>query len=88
MNSTTSSCRPTGAGLRISTTDGSAETWQLRVTAAPADGDQVLSIEGTRLFLADQAATLLNDKILDTGMDAGGESAFVIAEQEQGISGM
>ncbi|UGY92760.1 hypothetical protein [Streptomyces gobiensis] len=71
---------PADAGLRISATDGS-ETLQLGVTAAPADGDEVMVVEGARLFLDEQAAAFLDDKILDTGLDADGQGALVLGQQ-------
>ncbi|QIS06141.1 hypothetical protein F5X71_30945 [Nocardia brasiliensis] len=71
---------PQEAGLRISTTDG-AETLQLEVAAAPSAQDQVLDADGSRIFLDQQAAAFLDDKVLDTGTDANGEGGFVIAMQ-------
>ncbi|QIS22671.1 hypothetical protein [Nocardia terpenica] len=72
---------PTEAGLRISTDDG-AETLQLAVASAPAEQDQVLTAEGSRIFLDEQAAAFLDDKILDTGLDADGQGTFVLAQQD------
>ncbi|MFQ6395679.1 hypothetical protein ACLMAJ_19715 [Nocardia sp. KC 131] len=71
---------PEDAGLRISTTDGAA-TLQLEVAAAPAEQDQVLDAEGSRIFMNQQAAVFLDDKILDTGLDSAGEGGFVISPQ-------
>ncbi|MEV2222832.1 hypothetical protein AB0E01_23500 [Nocardia vinacea] len=77
---------PTDAGLRISTTDG-FETLQMAVTAGPDEQDQVLTAEGARVFLDEQAAAFLNDKILDTGVDPNGEGGFVLAKQDQSTTG-
>jgi len=71
---------PEGAGLRIFTAAG-AETLQLSVAAAPADDDQVLTAEGSRIFLDQRAVTQLSDKILDTQTDADGNGAFVVLPQ-------
>ncbi|WP_040685666.1 hypothetical protein [Nocardia vinacea] len=77
---------PTDAGLRISTTEG-AETLLMAVTAGPDEQDQVVTAEGARVFLDEQAAAFLDDKILDTGLDRNGEGGFVLANQGQGTTG-
>jgi iron-sulfur cluster assembly protein len=77
---------PTDAGLRISTTDG-AETMSLAIAAEPAEQDQVLTAEGSRIFLDEQAAAFLDDKILDTGLDPNGQGTFVLAQQDQSGTG-
>ncbi|MCM6774592.1 hypothetical protein NDR87_13335 [Nocardia sp. CDC159] len=70
---------PQDAGLRIFTAD---QTLQLAVAAAPAENDQILDAEGSRIFLDQQAAAFLDDKILDTGLDDDGQGAFVLAQQD------
>ena len=77
---TTSEGTPEDAGLRIFTDDG-AETLQLALAAEPAENDQVMSAEGSRIFLDQQAAAFLDDKILDAGVDSDGQSSFVLAQQ-------
>lgn len=77
---------PEDAGLRISTTDD-AETLQLAVAAGPAEQDQVLDAEGSRIFLDQQAAEFLDDKILDTGLAPNGQGTFVLAQQDRDNSG-
>jgi Fe-S cluster assembly iron-binding protein IscA len=58
---------PEGSGLRIATTetDDGQPVLALELTAAPAEGDQVVDEDGTRVFLEPEAASLLDDKILD-----------------------
>ncbi|WP_225729082.1 MULTISPECIES: iron-sulfur cluster biosynthesis family protein [unclassified Nocardia] len=73
---------PENAGLRISTTDG-AETLQLAIVGEPRDDDEVLTAEGSRIYLDQQAAAFLDDKILDTGLDPDGQGAFILAQQER-----
>ncbi|MBF6330730.1 hypothetical protein [Nocardia transvalensis] len=73
---------PEGAGLRIFAADN-AEALQLAVAPAPAEEDQVLNAEGSRVFLDERAAAFLDDKILDTGLDADGQGAFILAQQDQ-----
>ncbi len=76
---------PPDAGLRIYTIDGSG-TLQLAVAASPSEQDQVVSTDGSRVFLDVQAAALLNDKVLDTALDANGRGTFFLAQQD-GASG-
>ncbi|GAB2710865.1 hypothetical protein [Nocardia thraciensis] len=72
---------PQGAGLRIFTDDG-AETLQLALAAEPAEQDQVVTAEGSRIFLDQQAAAFLDDKVLDAGVDGNGQSSFVLGTQD------
>ncbi|MFX0578425.1 hypothetical protein [Nocardia nepalensis] len=76
---------PMEAGLRISATDG-AETLQMAVTAGPEEQDRVVTTQGARVFLDEQAAAFLDDKILDTGQDHDGQGGFVLAQQDQNTS--
>ncbi|RMI31313.1 hypothetical protein [Nocardia stercoris] len=73
---------PPDAGLRIYTVDGSG-TLQLAVAAEPADQDQVVLTDGSRVFLDEQAAALLDDKVLDTALDANGRGTFFLADQDR-----
>jgi Fe-S cluster assembly iron-binding protein IscA len=58
---------PEGSGLRIAIVhdDGEGADLSLELASEPADGDQVLDEDGLRLFLEPEAASLLDDKILD-----------------------
>ena len=58
---------PEGSGLRISAAhdEGGAPALSLELASEPAEGDQVLDDEGTRVFLEPGAAALLDDKVLD-----------------------
>ncbi|WP_216892440.1 hypothetical protein [Nocardia alni] len=76
----------TDAGLRISATGG-ANTLSMAVATRPAEQDQIITTEGSRIFLDEQAAALLDDKILDTGLDPDGQGGFVLAEQDHGATG-
>ncbi|MBU3066008.1 hypothetical protein KO481_31395 [Nocardia sp. NEAU-G5] len=77
---------PEGSGLRIFTAAG-ADTLQISVAAAPAEQDQVLASEGSRIFLDPDIAALLDDKILDTETDSSGNDTFVVLPQQEGASG-
>ncbi|WP_067677009.1 hypothetical protein [Nocardia miyunensis] len=74
---------PAEAGLRIFSATESNQALQLAVAAAPAEQDQILSADGSRIFLDEKAAAFLDDKILDTGVDSDGQSTFVVAPQGQ-----
>ena len=73
------------AGLRIHsapTQDASgAAHLAVAVTADPEPADQVVEIQGTRLFLDDAAAAALDDKVLDAGVDDEGSVSFAVLPQ-------
>ena len=71
---------PDEGGVRIaSNTDGALT---LAVAAGPVEGDQVVDDAGARVFLAEDAGTMLDDKTLDAGVDPEGNLQFAIAVQE------
>jgi iron-sulfur cluster assembly protein len=54
----------------------------LTVAPAPADGDQVVTAnEGAQVFLEEQAASYLSDKVLDIQPDPEGELTFAVLER-------
>ncbi len=69
-----------GAGLRISSesVEGDRITLGLAVTTTPAPTDQVIEENGSHVFVDDQAATLLEDKILDAQITDEREVAFTL----------
>ena len=72
---------PDGAGLRIASSD---EAPNLKVSPAgsPEAGDQVIESEGARVFLEPEAATLLDDKVLDARVNDSGGVEFLVAAKE------
>lgn len=68
------------AGLRIST-DANASQLSVDLTPAPEPADTVIESDGARVFLEENAAVALDDKILDAEMDEGGAVRFQIAVQ-------
>ena len=56
-----------GAGLRLSVTPGGCSGYasQFSAEAAPADGEQLLEVDGVRLFLAAESRLLLNGLTVD-----------------------
>jgi len=70
------------AGLRIArgvTPDGQPGL-ELSVAEAPAADDAVVASEGTPVFLDAEAATLLDDKVLDATVE-GGQVGFTLRDQ-------
>ena len=73
---------PDTAGLRIArgvAPDGE-EGLSLSVTSGPAPDDAVLEAEGTPVFLDQEAADILDDKVLDARVE-GGQIGFMLREQ-------
>jgi iron-sulfur cluster assembly protein len=57
---------PDEAGVRISTAETGDETeFGLSLAEAPAEGDKVIDEDGARVFLDENAASLLDDQVLD-----------------------
>jgi Fe-S cluster assembly iron-binding protein IscA len=58
---------PEGSGLRISAAhdEDGGPALSLELADEPTEGDQILDEDGTRVFLEPEAASLLDDKILD-----------------------
>lgn len=73
------------AGLRIHSTPeqepGAGARLAVVVTADPEPQDQVVEVSGTRLFLDEAAASALDDKILDAGVDDEGSVSFAVLPQ-------
>ena len=71
-------------GVRFSMhaeTDSSAAL-SLSLAPAPVDGDQVVTAStGAHVFLEEQAADFLSDKVLDVQPDAEGQLNFAVLEQ-------
>jgi iron-sulfur cluster assembly protein len=75
---------PDGAGLRIasSTPDsGDGDSLQVTATTEPAENDQVIEKEGARVYVEQQAALYLDDKVLDAQVDGEGKAHFYLGEQ-------
>lgn len=75
---------PDGAGLRIASSapgSGSPDSLQVTATTAPAEDDQVIEKEGARVYVEQQAALYLDDKVLDAQVDGEGKAHFYLGEQ-------
>jgi iron-sulfur cluster assembly protein len=71
---------PDEAGVRIASNPEGALT--LALAAAPAAGDAVVEEAGARVFLEPEAGQLLDDKLLDAGVDPQGNVQFSIGQQD------
>ena len=79
---------PDDAGLRISAEPGGEEGagLQLAIVSAPDPSDVVVEAAGEQIFLEEDAATFLDDKVLDAEVQEGRVS-FAIAPQPSTNSG-
>ena len=70
-------------GLRlVAERAGAQANLQLSVVPLPAEDDEVIEEQGARVFLEPEAASLLDDKVLDASVEQN-QVAFTIAEQSQ-----
>jgi iron-sulfur cluster assembly protein len=68
-------------GLRLVAVQGATQAnLQLSVVALPAEDDEVIEEQGARVFLEPEAASLLDDKILDASVEQN-QVEFTIADQ-------
>jgi iron-sulfur cluster assembly protein len=68
-------------GLRISSQAPESREYAVEVTPGPAETDTVVETDGARVFLEPNAATALDDKVLDADVSTEGNIRFSIAEQ-------
>ena len=70
-----------GSGLRmVAERAGTQANFQLSVVSLPAEDDEVIEERGARVFLEPEAASLLDDKVLDATVEQN-QVAFTIADQ-------
>lgn len=68
-------------GLRLAAErEGAEANLHLSVVALPAEDDEVIEEQGARVFLEPEAASLLDDKVLDANVEQN-QVAFTIADQ-------
>ena len=68
-------------GLRmVAEQAGTQVNFQLSVVPVPAEDDEVIEEQGARVFLEPDAASLLDDKVLDANLEQN-KVAFTIADQ-------
>jgi iron-sulfur cluster assembly protein len=72
---------PETGGLRlVAEQGGMATNFELSIVSLPAEDDEVIEEQGARVFLEPEAASLLDDKILDASVEQN-QIAFAIADQ-------
>ena len=70
-----------GAGLRITAEPGDDANFGVTMANQAEPGDQVVEQSGATVYLEDHAAQVLDDKILDAGVDESGNVQFALAQQ-------
>ncbi len=70
-----------GTGLRISAEPGPEAGLNVTTTDTAQPGDQVLEQDGATVYLDENAATMLDDKVLDAAVDDGGRVEFALGVQ-------
>ena len=73
-------------GLRISTQGSSDGDFAVTAVEAPDPGDTVVDSDGAKVFLEENAATALDDKVLDAEVDSSGSVQFAIGVQDTGAA--
>ena len=69
------------SGLRVvAELTGTQTNLELSVVPLPAEDDEVIEEQGVRVFLEQEAASLLDDKVLDATVEQN-QVAFTIADQ-------
>ncbi|MBN9605099.1 MAG: iron-sulfur cluster biosynthesis protein [Actinomycetales bacterium] len=68
-------------GLRIRGTGTPDAQFEVAVTPQPENEDKLVERDGARVFLEPNAATLLEDKVLDAQLAGDGVVRFAIAQQ-------
>ena len=72
---------PEQGGLRIvARSEGEQEKLELTIAAIPAEDDEVVEEHGAHVFLDPEAATYLEDKLLDARVE-GDQVEFALLEQ-------
>jgi iron-sulfur cluster assembly protein len=68
-------------GLRIHPGADGAGDFAVTVTPIPADGDQVVETDGARVYLEQNVAAVLDDKVLDAEVGENGTVTFALLPQ-------
>lgn len=69
------------AGLRIAAEPGPEANFAISAAGEPQPGDQVVEQSGAVVYLENEAAEVLSDKVLDAGVDESGNVEFALAQQ-------
>lgn len=68
-------------GLRIHPGTDGAGDFAVTVTPTPAPGDQVVETDGARVYLEENVATVLENKVLDAEVGENGTVTFALLPQ-------
>ena len=69
------------AGLRITSEEAPEPTFAVSAAEAPEPGDQTVEQDGATVYLEPQTAEVLDDKVLDAGVDQAGNVQFSLGLQ-------
>jgi iron-sulfur cluster assembly protein len=69
------------AGLRITSEAGDQPAFSISAADEPQLDDQVVEQSGATIYLDQESAVLLDDKILDAAVDEQGRVEFALAQQ-------
>jgi Fe-S cluster assembly iron-binding protein IscA len=78
---------PEASGLRIASSaaqPGDPGALQLSAAPGPDENDQVIDAAGAHVYVEPQAATYLEDKVLDAEVDSEGQAHFSLGLQRPG----
>ncbi len=72
---------PQDAGMRIASVESDPGSLELSLTSGPQTGDEVISRADVRVFLAPDAARIVEDKTLDAEVSTQGRPSFRLTRQ-------
>ncbi|MGH2805833.1 MAG: HesB/YadR/YfhF-family protein [Actinomycetota bacterium] len=71
-----------GIRLSVEPIDDQSAKLDLTIAGSPEPGDSLVEQEGAKVFVDENAARLLDDKVLDAALE-GDKVSFAIVEQQQ-----
>jgi Fe-S cluster assembly iron-binding protein IscA len=72
---------PDSAGLRLAAAGESTGRFTAAVVDEPTSGDEVVDVRGTHVYLDAEAASALDDRILDARVTPNGGFRFALKEE-------
>jgi Fe-S cluster assembly iron-binding protein IscA len=69
------------AGLRITAEPGQEASFGISASEQAEPGDQTVEQAGATVYLESAAAAVLDDKVLDAGVDEAGNVQFALGQQ-------
>lgn len=69
------------AGIRITAEGDQEAAFGITLSDQAEPGDQVVEQAGAKVYLESQAAEVLDDKVLDAGVDEAGNVQFALGQQ-------